>query len=174
MRLKLNLTASDQNVVDDSRRFDSRQSTIQPLMLHRETPSVNPDAMEHRRVQIPNVDNVLNRVVTKFVGRSVRDSALDSSAGHPHRETFDVVIPPGAALALKHRRAAEFSAPDNQRVIEHASLFEVGQQRPCRTVGQFAARIHVLNQAAVVIPASMVEMNKPHASLSKSSSQQAV
>ena len=35
-----------------------------------------------------------------------------------HREALDVMV---AAVALRHRRAAELAAPDDQRVVEHAA-----------------------------------------------------
>ena len=44
------------------------------------------------------------------------------------------------------RRAAELGRPDNQRVVEHASLLQVGHQRSDRSVdvtGQGAVRGHV-------------------------------
>ena len=37
--------------------------------------------------------------------------------------------PVALAVALGHRRAAELAAPDDQRVVEHAALLEVGDQR---------------------------------------------
>ena len=49
-----------------------------------------------------------------------------AAAGQPHREALDVVV---AAVALRHRRAAELAAPDDQRVVEHAALLQVRDQR---------------------------------------------
>jgi hypothetical protein len=34
-----------------------------------------------------------------------------------------------AAIALRHRRPAKLAAPDDQRLIEQATLFQVLQQR---------------------------------------------
>ena len=74
-------------------------------------------------------------VVAELVGLAVRDAAFDAAAGHPHREAADVVVAPAFGLidvALGHRRAAEFAAPDDERVVEHAALLEVGDQRGAR------------------------------------------
>ena len=47
------------------------------------------------------------------------------------REALDVVVAARRlALALEHRRAAELAAPDDQRVVEHAALLQVGDQAP--------------------------------------------
>jgi len=39
-----------------------------------------------------NVDRVLDDVVTKIVRFAVHDTGLDSAAGHPNGETFEMVI----------------------------------------------------------------------------------
>ena len=45
--------------------------------------------------------------------------AFDAAAGEPDREALDVMI---AAIALRHRRAAELAAADDQRVVQHAAM----------------------------------------------------
>ena len=72
------------------------------------------------------------------------------------------MIAAGAALALKHRSPAEFTTPNDERIVQHTALLQVGDQRPRWLVGQAAASIHVLDKAAVVVPASMVKMDEPH------------
>ena len=47
------------------------------------------------------------------------------------RKALDVVI---AAVALGHRRAAELAAPDDQRVVEHAALLQISDQRRSRLI----------------------------------------
>jgi hypothetical protein len=57
--------------------------------------------------------------------------AFDAAAGHPHREAARVVV---AAVVLGVRppglvaRAAEFAAPDDEGVVEHAALLQVLDQ----------------------------------------------
>ena len=52
-------------------------------------------------------------------------AALDSAAGHPHREAPGIVI--AAVALLVERRAAEFAAPHHQRVVEQPARFQVGR-----------------------------------------------
>ena len=33
-----------------------------------------------------------------------------------------------ATFALEHRRAAELAAPDDERVVQHTALLEIGDQ----------------------------------------------
>ena len=84
-----------------------------------------PQQVQHRGVQVVDVDDVLDGVVAELVGGAVGDAALDAAAGQPHREALDVVV---AAVALGHRRAAELAAPDHERVVEHAALLQVLDQ----------------------------------------------
>ncbi len=68
----------------------------------------------------------------EIVGRAVSDARLDAAAGHPHRERLRMMVAAEAAaeagLAFDHRRAAEFAAPDHERVVEQAALLQILHQ----------------------------------------------
>ena len=87
--------------------------------------------MKNRRVEIAHVHRVLHDVVAEVVGFAV---------GVPR------LTPPPAIHIVKHAggdrgrscrasdalavdRASELAAPDDQRVIEQAALFQIGDQR---------------------------------------------
>ena len=81
----------------------------------------------------------------------------------------------GLGRALRVWRAAELAAPDHQRVVEHAALLQIEDQarrRPgrCRApaTGSFCV------QAAVMVPAAMVELDEAHVALGQPPRQQAV
>ena len=88
-----------------------------------------------------------------------------------HGEAFDVVI---AAGALGHGRAAEFAAPDDQRVVEHAALFQIGDQRGGRLVDFLGLELDVVFEIAVVVPVAVIELDEPHAAFGQAAGQQAV
>ena len=52
---------------------------------------------------------------------------------------LDVMIAAGFGPCLGHRRAAELAAPDDQRVVEHAALLEIVDQRGRGLIGTLAA-----------------------------------
>ena len=81
---------------------------------------------------------VLDDVEAEFVGLAEDDAGLDAAAGEPHREGVDVVVAADGVAVLAHRRAAEFAAPDDQRVVEQAALLEVVHERGAGLV-DFAA-----------------------------------
>ena len=115
--------------------------------------------------------HVLLGVVAEFVGVAVRDSAFDSSARHPDGKAFDVVV---ASIALRHGGASEFSAPDYEGVVEHASLFEVLNECRRALVDALCDSGDGVLDPAVVIPAAVVKVYETHAPLGQSSGEYAV
>ena len=94
--------------------------------------SINSDAVKHRGLQILNVDDVFDRVVSEFVGRSVRNSAFDPAASHPDRESVRVMVSTVGFLGA--RRPAKFRSSDDQSFVKQTSLFEVFEQAGNRLV----------------------------------------
>ena len=54
---------------------------------------------------------------------------LKSAAGEPHGEGVDMMIATGRFADFAHRRAAELAAPNDDRVVEQASLLQIAHQR---------------------------------------------
>jgi len=65
-------------------------------------------------------------------------------------------------LALAIAGAAKIAAPDDERVIKHASLLQIADQRGTRLVGFFALPRDILRQRAMLVPAAMKKLNEPH------------
>src|ERR1041385_4261135 len=63
-------------------------------------------------------------------------------------------------LALGIVRAAEFAAPDHQRVLEQPASFQVRDQRVAGLVHVLALAANALGQAAVMVPARMIELDE--------------
>src|SRR5262249_13079224 len=127
---------SDQDLLHDTRLFYACQLHVQALEAFREAFVVNAQQVEHGGMQVVNVDTVLHRVIAKFVGGSIGNAALDVAAGEPDGKTLDVVISSRQAfVGLHHRRAAEFAAPDNQRVVEHSALLKIGDECVAGAIG---------------------------------------
>ena len=92
----------------------------------------------------------LHDVITVIVRFAVVDPGLHAAAGHPHREAARMMIAAVVVLgqpALAVDGAAEFSAPDDQRVVEHAALLQI------------------LNQAAEGWSVSLQRFGRPSGSL---------
>ena len=83
------------------------------------------------RVDVGDVVPIFDGVETDLVGRTVHDAPLDAPAGEPGAEALWVVI---AAVGLCARRSAELGPPDDDRLVEQPTLFEVFQQAGDRQV----------------------------------------
>ena len=96
-----------------------------------------PTTVQDGRVQIMHVDFVLDHVEAQFVAFADGDAGLDAAARQPHGERVRMMI---AAVipALHHRRAAEFAAPDDQRVVEQAALLQICDQSGAGLIGVVA------------------------------------
>src|SRR5215475_13366597 len=93
--------------------------------------------MKHRRLEVENANRVRDDVVAVIVGLADRNALLDAAAGDPHREIARMMIAPVIGLgqlALAINRAPEFPAPDDQRVVEQAALFQILNERRRRLV----------------------------------------
>ena len=73
----------------------------------------------------------LDDVIAVVVGAAIGDAGLDSATGHPGCEATGVMVPPVilfGELTLAVGGAAKFTAPDDESILEHVPLFEVGDQ----------------------------------------------
>ena len=90
------------------------------------------------------------------------------------------MIAAGALGVFGGRLAAEFAAPDDQRLLEQAALFQILQQAGDRLVGFAGVQVVVGFQVAVGVPVVVVvgtagvELNEPNAALDQAPGQQAL
>ena len=87
---------------------------------------VDSQQVQNGGVEIVDVDGILYRPVAEFVRLAIGHPAANPATRHPHGEAADVVVP---SRPLGHRRASEFTAPDDEGVVEHAALFEIQDER---------------------------------------------
>ena len=113
--------------------------------------------VEHGGVEVVHGDDVEDRAVAEFVGGTPCDAWFDAAAGEPHGERVDVVV---AAGALAHGGAAEFAAPDDECVVEHAAFLEVFDESGAGLVGVEGGLGHGFLDVAVVVPCAVVELDE--------------
>src|SRR5437667_10897681 len=109
----------------DNFTADIGQTKIAALRAISQLFVIDTQEAEHGRVQIMDMDRVINSIVTQFVGTAISHAAFDARTSHPDREAFDMVI---TAIALRHGGTAKFTSPSNQRVFQHAARIEVLEQ----------------------------------------------
>ena len=72
--------------------------------------------MQSRRVEVMHVERIPRRAEPEIIRLAKTRAGLYTAASHPHGSALRVVI--AATAALRHRRPAEFTAPDHQRVVQ--------------------------------------------------------
>ena len=111
------------------------QAEIKALKLEGESLGIDAKEMKHGCVQITDMDDVFNGVVSQLVGIPVGDATLNASSRHPDGEALDVVIP---AVSLGHGSTAELAAPDDESILEHSTLLQIlhkGRRRLVHPLG---------------------------------------
>ncbi len=83
--------------------------------------------MQNRRVQVMHVDSIFDRRATKLIGRAVARPALHAATRHPNGIAIVVVV--ASLLTFGSGSSAKLAAPDDQCVIEQASLLQILDQR---------------------------------------------
>ena len=90
---------------------------------------IDTQQMQYRRVNVVNLSRVVSiqRLVAPLIARAMSDAPSNSATRKPVREDVRIVVPPGGSLRRGH--ASKFGRPKNDRVVQHAALFEVLSQR---------------------------------------------
>ena len=71
--------------------------------------------MKQRSVEVMDVHFVFDRIIAILIRRTVAEATLDTATSQPHGEPLRVVV--SAVTSLHSWRAAEFPAPNNERVL---------------------------------------------------------
>src|SRR5439155_4968375 len=141
---------------------------VQPLYFLRKPFVINSQAMQDGGVHVVDVDRLLNDVVAEVVGLAVDDAGFDAAAGHPGREATRMVIAAVIVfgqLALAIDRSAKLAAPDNERVVQQAALFEVGDQGIAGLVDVAALVGQIAGDVEMLIPTAMEDLSETNATL---------
>src|SRR5688572_29522027 len=90
------------------------ESVDQPFM-------VDTQAVQQSRVQIVNMNGLVDDVVAEVIGIAVNYASLYASTSEPHREIPRVMVTPIVVLrqrSLAVHGAAELSTPNHERIFE--------------------------------------------------------
>src|SRR5262245_37727385 len=129
---------------------------------------IQPQQMQDRCVQIVEVDLVSLCVVAVVVGRAVRQPWADARPSEPHREALRVMV--AAVAALSSRSAAKLATPQDQRVVQQATTFQILDKTRDRLIDLEGVAGDVAAKILVLIPlVAMRHLDEADATLGKSS-----
>src|SRR5206468_2863130 len=106
---------------------DTRQFLFETLKLERESFVIDAEQAQHGRVEIAHMDRVFHDVIAKIVRHAVDNSRLSAAASHPNSKATGMMV---AAIvvfgksALAIHGAAEFAAPQHQRVVQKSAALQ--------------------------------------------------
>lgn len=120
-------------IIDCLGGFDAGEFLVETLKGNREAVVIEADELEKGGVEVAEVDGISGCEVAHVIGLAVGGAGFDPCASHPDGEGVRVVVASEeghfcAVAVLLHGSAAEFAAPDDEGVIHHASLFEIGEK----------------------------------------------
>src|SRR5438128_5177773 len=154
-----------------------RQPIIAPLEAERQPRVLDAKAMQQRRIEIVDVDRVLDNVVAIIVGGAVADARPETAARDPHRETAAMMVAAvigGGELTLAVDGSAEFAAPNDERIVEQATLFQVPDEGGARLIHVETLAANLPGQVTVLVPTAVHELDEANAALDHPPRQQAI
>ncbi len=132
---------------------------------------IDPQQMQHRRVQVVGVDGSFTGEDAVFVGFPVNHPAPYAAARHPGGEAEVMVLASGMVGLLVKGSPSKLRGPDDEGALEHAALFQVGEQAGDGLVDRLRETL-VVGHVAVRIPVRrgthIDELEKTHAPLRES------
>ena len=126
-------------------------------------------------VQIVDMHFVLGGGETKFIRRAVDVAAAHAAARQPHAEAVMIMVASidlagiGAGFGQLDRRSPpELATSNDQRILQHAALFQVLQQRANGLIC-LASKSAMINLDVVVavprLAVAVPDLHEPHAAL---------
>src|SRR5947209_17817253 len=136
---------------------------------------VDAHQIENSCIDIANMHRIADYVIAEIVRLAIYHSTLDAPAGHPHGVTARMMVAAViivAQFALAIDGASKFSTPHDERIIEHAALFQIEDKAFAGMVNVAALQRQVAGQIAVVVPFTMEQLDDSNAALDEAASQQ--
>src|SRR4051812_16745415 len=93
--------------------------------------------MKYRRIEVMDMDFVLGSIKSKVIGFTDCHPGFRATSCHPHAETVRMMIA-AIVTTLNHWRPPKLTAPDDQRVLQQATLLKILHQGGSGLVGVFA------------------------------------
>ena len=171
---------------------DVGEAVLAALEFIGELGVVDAELVKESRVKVVDVDGLLvvfggvgfdgcavlvDEGVAEVIGLSEGGAWLDAAAGSPEGETSRVVVTTivfAGKLALAVRGSSEFSAPDDEGVIEETAHFEVLDEGGGGLVGVVALAGKLFGKGEVLIPAHVVKLHEADVALCEAAGHEAV
>lgn len=174
-RTELAAPGSADEFGDDAAFLDTGETGVEALDTDGETVVLDAEQVQDGGVEVADVDRVLDDVVREFIGLAVDHAAAGTASGHPHGEAAGMMIAPVVVAgkpALGVDGAAEFTAPDDEGVLEQTVAFEILDQAVGGLIDIATLGRHATADIGVVIPVVVVDLDEADAALDEATGEQ--
>ena len=133
--------------------------------------------MQHRGMQIVDRDHIFHAAVSEFVRSTVAQATFDTTTSQQRSAGIAIVVSSGAVLG--NGQSTKLTGPDDQRIVEQATLPEVLDQCAGWLVDDFADFFVIRLHVSMGIPRLRVgvawwkHLNEPYARFDQPSRHQA-
>ena len=129
---------------------------------------VEAEQLQHRRMEVADVNRILDDVVGEVVGLAVGLATPGTAAGHPHREAARMVV--AAVVLARHAplgidRPPKLTAPDNERRVEEAAALQILDEAPASLVDVLALHRQPAGDVGVGVPVVEIDLHEADAAL---------
>ena len=158
------------------------QSAFDAVVIKAQAFVVQPQQMEDSGVQIIDGSDMLLCPVAEVVGGTVGEAAFEAGTGKPNSEAVRIVIAAGSS-SLKRRHATKFGDPDDERVLEHAALFQITNEPRARLIEDWTVDLVLRLQGSMPVPVAdtfthgvcpVEELHEAHAALQEAAGKYAI
>ena len=133
---------------------------------------IKSELVEDGGMEVMEMGSLLHGRNPIFIGRSKPEPTLDSSPCHPEGKPLMVVVP--AVLFLHVRGATEFSSPDDEGFLQHATFLQVLKEGGDGLVNAGAVLNEILAQTVVLVPVAVSQLYEADPGLCKAASEKAL
>lgn len=124
-------TGSQQQLFHDLCRVHPRESKVKSLETIAELVVIQAEQMKDGGVKVMHRDGITRDMPGEIIRLTMNLPTFDTAASHPQTEGARMMVATGDGFVsrpiLAQRRAPEFTAPDYERGVKQAALFEVLQ-----------------------------------------------
>ena len=150
------------------RRFHAGEFSIEPVDAISQALVIEAKEMQHRGVEVADMDRILDDVVGKFIRLAIDRARLRAATRHPHGEAARMVITSVIVLgelALRVNGAAKFTAPDDQRLVVQSARLQILHQSVASLVDVLALAGQTFGDVRVSVPVVQIDLHETHPAL---------
>lgn len=136
---------------------------------------VDAELVQEGGVEVVDFDGVLDGVFADVVGLTMNVTGFEAAASDPDGEAVAMV--PATVFALASGGAAELGGPQYEGVVQHAALFEIGDEGGgglIDVVGEVGVLFHVAVRVPVGAGAGVDEFDETDAALGETAGDEAL